>query len=170
MKYKDEKDKCYGVVGMAIGLNIWDAEDLYSGIDIDAQGYDCIHFTYDYYFSGSPSISPKSSWQHQLKIYKIMLGITLSNVMCRSIVGEHAKVANSDRSQLLHLFSEQGKEDFSLTSNECEVLFDKTYNYLQRLYTHPQVQEMVDDFANKLSAQHSMTSCEVADALEILNS
>lgn len=170
MKYRDEKDKCYGIVGMAIGLNIWDAEDLYTGIELDAKGFDCINFTYDYYFSGSPSISPKNSLQHQLKIFKIMMGITLSNVMCRSIVGNRSKMENSDKNKLLDIFSEQGNEDFALTTNECTAIFNKTYNYLFNLYTHSQVQNMVDDFAKVLHEKRRMTAYEVADALDLLNS
>ena len=28
MKYRNEEDKCYGVAGMAIGLSVFDADDL----------------------------------------------------------------------------------------------------------------------------------------------
>ena len=36
MKYRNEEDKCYGVAGMAIGLNVFDADDLMTEVNIDA--------------------------------------------------------------------------------------------------------------------------------------
>lgn len=169
MKYCDEKDKCYGVVGMAIGLNVWEAEDFYTGIDLDAHGYDCISFTGDYFFCGTPSISPKISWQHQLKVFKIMMGITISNVMCRSIIGKNEEVNRKDKRELLDIFNDQGNRELSLTNSECEAIFNKAYNYLERLYNHDQVRQMVYDFAEMLKEKRKITSCEVAEALYLLN-
>lgn len=169
MKYCDEKDKCYGVVGMAVGLNVWEAESLFTSINLDAQGFDCIDFTYEYFFSGAPSVSPKASWEHQIKMFKILMGITLSNVMCRRMVGKHANLQSNEKRELLKMLSEQGLEDYSLSESECEAIFNKSYNYLTRLYSHYQVQEMVEDFANKLAAKRRMSACEVNEALSILN-
>lgn len=28
MKYRNEGDKCYGITGMAIGITIWNGEDM----------------------------------------------------------------------------------------------------------------------------------------------
>ncbi|MDD2961203.1 MAG: hypothetical protein PHR45_03855 [Muribaculaceae bacterium] len=169
MKYSDEKDKCYGVVGMAIGLNVWDAEDLFSSITIDADGYDCIDFTHEYYFTGTPTISPKASWQHQLKIYKIMMGITISNVMCRCMVGDGKQLNRGDKEELLSIFIEQGDEEYSLSKEECVAIFDKSYNYLLKLYSHYQVKSMVKEFVDKLAQKRKMSSCEVQEAIALLN-
>lgn len=35
-KYKDETDRSYGATGMAIGLLIFDGEDMLASIDLDA--------------------------------------------------------------------------------------------------------------------------------------
>ena len=48
MKYNDEEDKCYGIAGMAIGISIWNGEDLLYQIDIDDDEHGYISFTPDY--------------------------------------------------------------------------------------------------------------------------
>lgn len=45
MKYNDEEDKCYGIAGMAIGISIWNGEDLLYQIDIDDEEHGYISFT-----------------------------------------------------------------------------------------------------------------------------
>ena len=169
MKYRDEKEKCYGVVGMAIALNVWDADDMYSDITIDAQGFDCINFTYDYFFSGSEAISPRVTLDHALKVFKVTMGLTISNLLCRTIVGDRAQVKPDDKKQLFDIFSEQARNDFSLTDDECRTIFDKSYNYLLRLYSHGEVRRMVADFATALQKRRRMSEHEVAEMLAIFN-
>ena len=71
MKYNDEEDKCYGIAGMAIGISIWNGEDLLYQIDIDDDEHGYISFTPDYYFSGNPAVSPVESWHATLKHYQM---------------------------------------------------------------------------------------------------
>lgn len=86
MKYNDEEDKCYGIAGMAIGISIWNGEDLLYQIDIDDDEHGYISFTPDYYFSGNPAVSPVESWHATLKHYQMTVGIsspTCSAAICR---------------------------------------------------------------------------------------
>ena len=34
MKYRNEEDKCYGITGMAIGITIWNGEDMLYKLDL----------------------------------------------------------------------------------------------------------------------------------------
>ena len=53
MKYRDELDKCYGVAGMALGLSVLDADDLFTAITLDGEGPGCIQFTPEFFFAGN---------------------------------------------------------------------------------------------------------------------
>lgn len=84
MKYNDEEDKCYGIAGMAIGISIWNGEDLLYQIDIDDDEHGYISFTPDYYFSGNPAVSPVESWHATLKHYQMTVGMLIANLFCRN--------------------------------------------------------------------------------------
>ena len=168
MKYRDEKDKCYGVVGMAIGLHVWDVEDMFTSITLDAQGFDCINFTPDIIYSKSQSISPKATWQHQLKMFQVFMGLATSNVMCRKIIGDGSSFTQAHKVAILDAFEEEAREEFDLDDYESERMFNNMYTRLVRLYNHSLVREMVDDFAAQLNSRRKMTACEDADALALL--
>lgn len=85
MKYNDEEDKCYGIAGMAIGISIWNGEDLLYQIDIDDEEHGYISFTPDYYFSGNPAVSPVESWHATLKHYQMTVGMLIANLFCRNL-------------------------------------------------------------------------------------
>ena len=66
MKYRDELDKSYGIAGMALGLSVFDADDLFTAVTLDGDGPDSILFTPEFYFAGNPRLSPRvlgsTSW------------------------------------------------------------------------------------------------------------
>ena len=165
IKYRNEKDKCFGVVGMAIGMTIWDAEDMFIKVSLDESGFDCLQFTQDFLFIGDPAISPKISWQHRLKDYKIMMGITISNVLCRSLVLDGKSFGNKERQELLDTFIEIGDADYSLTKEECSRLFDKSYEYLQDLYRHQRVKSVAKQIASTLAKSRQLSASEISDFL-----
>ena len=109
MKYRNEEDKCYGVAGMAIGLSVFDADDLMTEVNIDADGIDCVRFVPDFYFTGSPRIPASKSWHHIYAHYQVSMGLAIANAIVvnqnyplldsyKSTVGKHydAEVANMD--------------------------------------------------------------------------
>ena len=45
MKYRNEEDKCYGITGMAIGITIWNGEDMLYKLDLErGQSIRAVHF------------------------------------------------------------------------------------------------------------------------------
>lgn len=169
MKYRNDDDKCYGVVGMAIGLNIWNATEMFTQISVDAEGFDCITFTSDYYFAGNPAISPKTSWQSILDHYKVTMGIVIANVMCRRMVGDNKAIDNTIREELFEALALEGKDSCQLDNDEIERLFDKSYSCLTQLFAHHQVKNMVHDFSATLKQCRTMSCHEVAEQLQLLN-
>ena len=79
MKYNDEEDKCYGIAGMAIGISIWNGEDLLYQIDIDDDEHGYISFTPDYYFSGNHAVYTVAYWHATLTKWKMIVGLPVGN-------------------------------------------------------------------------------------------
>ena len=85
LTYLNEDDKAYGLAGMAISLAALDAIDRVAGVSLDSDG-PMVTFSHQYYFSGSPSISPKTTWDNLLRNFYITSAMVISNVMSRSMV------------------------------------------------------------------------------------
>lgn len=168
LQYTDINDKCYGLTGMAIGLFIYDGEHYLSSLSLDGEPDNAITFSTEFYFNGNPRLSAKAVWTHILKQYEISAGMTISNVLCRYIAGQHKAVSQEVRQALYEAVSEEGRETCSLEDDEIKAIFDKGYNYLTRVFSHQAVQTIVNDFATKLNQRRTMTRDEVTDMLRAL--
>jgi hypothetical protein len=67
------------------------------------------------------------------------------------------------------LIGEEGREACSLDEDEINQIFDKSYNYLYRLFNHRGVQELAQSFAAKLKERRTMTAAEVIEELGALS-
>lgn len=169
LRYIDEDDKCYGITGMAIGMVVWDAEDVLSSVSVDAPADESVEFTPEFYFSGNPGLSAKVAWNHILQHFQVSMGMLIGNLLCRSYVLHKEKVDDDVRDELLHYLDEEGRETCSLESDEVERLFNKSYNYLHKVFNHAGVQSVAHDFARELKAHRRMTRGEVVEQLRALH-
>jgi hypothetical protein len=169
MKYRSEDDKCYGVAGMVIGLSIFDADSLFTGVSMDGDGLDCIQFTPDFFFSGNPRIPAKDSWQCIYSHYQISMGLVIANTMCRKMVLDRGQVDRKMRKALLDAASEEGKELCQLDEDEVEQIFDKSFSYLVRVFSNPNIRNAIKAFAEELKTRRNLTNYEVEDLLHYLN-
>ena len=62
LSYRNENDRCYGAAGMAIGLVVFDGEDMLAGISLDAPAHAMMEMNQDFFFTGNPSLSAKAAW------------------------------------------------------------------------------------------------------------
>lgn len=169
MKYRNEEDKCYGVAGMAIGLSVFDADDLLAEVTIDADGVDCMRFTPDYYFTGSPRVSASKSWHHIYSHYQVSMGLAIANAMCRKMVLDHGILDRKRRNELLDAAVEDGHALCQLDRDEVEPLFDKSFSYLTRVFGNRDIQRAIAAFVQQLQQRRSLTRSEVAELLQELN-
>lgn len=167
--YKDERDKCYGATGMAIGIVVFDGEDMVHGINLDADPLDIIEYTADFYFSGNPRVSAKASWNKVLQNFHLSLGSTIANVLCRSILLEEHTPSREVHDQLRDLAVSEGRDTCELEEDEIEHLFEKDYNYLMRIFSHRGVQSVAHDFASTLQQQRRLSRLEMLEHLRALN-
>ncbi len=168
LKYTDDTDRSYGATGMAIGLMIFDGEDMLTSISLDCDPNDMVAMSPDFYFAGNPGVSAKTAWNQMLKNYNIGLGMLMSNFMCRHMVKDRQQLPQ-ELHDFLHDFArEEGHEACSLDDDEIDRLFDKNFSYLNRVFTHRGVQSVAHDFAAALLKRRSLSRLDTLELLEAL--
>jgi len=169
MKYRDELDKSYGVAGMALGLTVFDASDLFTGVSLDGEGPDCIQFTPEFFFAGNPRLSPRGAWQYILGHYRITVGLAVANALCRRMVLDNERVDDQLRDDLFNVAYEDGKDFCQLERDEIEPIFHEAFEQMSRLFSNSQVRKAMDSFADALQRRRSLTHIDVNDILQQLN-
>lgn len=167
MKYTDEKDKCYGIAGMAIGIALWEGEDFLFSLDMDNEENKFITFTPDFYFETNPNISPKESWHNSLLRYQMAMGMMIANMMGRSV---KAKGINGTKIKkaLYKTIAEEGKSVCQLDENEIRSLYDETYSLTYRAFNSPRVIEMLDQIVEKLAENRTLSNYEIKELLGVI--
>lgn len=168
LKYKDDTDRSYGATGMAIGLMVFDGEDMLASISIDGDPNEMVAMSPDFYFAGNPGVSAKSAWNQLLKNYNIGVGMLMANLLCRHLVGRRQQLPDEMRDFLHTLALEEGRDACSLEEDEIDRLFNKNLSYLNRVFTHRGVQSVAHDFAATLLSRRTLSRLDVLEQLEAL--
>ena len=168
LAYTNEDDKAYGLAGMAISLAALDAIDRVASVTLDTNG-PMVTFSHQYYFSGSPSISPKTTWDNLLHNFYITSAMVLSNVMARSMVRLKEDVPAELLKQIHDEMVEEGRDTCSLEEDEIDSLYDKTRSYMGRIFRNPRLHPAINDFAHLLSRRRSLSGSEILDELRALS-
>ena len=169
MKYRDELDKSYGVAGMALGLSVFDADDLFTAVTLDGDGPGCIQFTPEFYFAGNPRLSPRGAWQYILGHYRITVGLAVANALCRRMVLDNGSVDDQLRDDLFTAAWEDGRDFCHLERDEVEPIFDEAFDNMSRLFSNSQVRKAMDAFVDALQQRRTLSHIDVADILQQLN-
>ena len=169
MKYNDEDDKCLGIAGMAIGISIWNGEELLYQIDLDDEDGGYISFTPDYYFSGNPALSPVDSWHATLKHYQMTVGMLIANLMSRSLSTKSPFRYADAKKAIFAEVAEEGKRSCQLEDDEIRQLFQETYGYLEQVFSNQSVRTIAQTFATRLKDSRRLTNYEVKELLGMLN-
>ena len=169
MKYRDELDKSYGVAGMALGLAVLEADNLFTSITLDAEGPGCIQFTPEFFFAGNPRLSPRGAWKYILGHYRISVGLAVANALCRRMVLDNDKVDNKLRDELFNAAYEDGRDYCNLERDEVEPIFDEAFDNMMRLFSNSQVRKSMDAFADALQQRRTLSHIDVTDILQQMN-
>ena len=169
MKYRDELDKSYGIAGMALGLSVFDADDLFTAVTLDGDGPDSILFTPEFYFAGNPRLSPRGAWQYILGHYRITVGLAVANALCRRMVLDNERVDDTLRDDLFNAAYEDGKDFCQLERDEVEPIFDEAFENMTRLFSNSQVCKAMDSFVEALQRRRTLSHIDVNDILQQLN-
>lgn len=166
--YTDEQDRCYGAAGMAIGLVVYDGEELLASVSLESEPHETVQLTQDFFFAGNPGVSAKSAWNQLVKNYNIGTSMIIANLLCRYLVNRRSYMPEALRKELFDLVAEEGAEVCALESDEVQRLFDKNFNYLSRVFSHRGVQTVAHDFASALASRRTLSRLDALDLLASL--
>lgn len=165
--YENENDRAFGLAGMAISLASLDAIDRIAEVSLDAEG-PMVTFSHTYYFSGSPSVSPKATWNNLLQNFHITASMVVGNVMARSLVRLHSEVPDEVMKRIHDLIVEEGRDTCSLEDDEIENLYRRTLSYSRRIFGNPRLHPSVEQFASLLSLRRQLSGQEILEELHRL--
>ena len=168
MKYRDELDKCYGVAGMALGLSVFDAADLFTAVTLDGDGRDTIIFTPEFFFAGNPRLSPRGAWKYILSHYRISVGLAVANALCRRMVLDNDRADDQLRSQLFDAAYDDGRDFCQLERDEVQPIFDEAFDNMARLFDDSRVRKAMDTFVDHLQRRRTLSHIDVVDILQQL--
>lgn len=168
LAYSSEDDRAYGLAGMAISLAALDAIDRVAGVSLDSDG-PMVSFAHEYYFSGSPSISPKVTWNNLINNFYITSAMVVSNIMARSLVRLRTEVPE-DLLRVIHEEMEaEGADSCSLEADEVDALYRRTTNGMRRIFANRRLHPAIRDFAGTLARRRTLTGTEIYDELRALS-
>lgn len=167
LTYSNEDDRAYGLAGMAISLAALDAIDRVVGVSLDADG-PMVSFSHEYFFSGSPSISPKSTWDNLIQNFYITSAMVVSNVMARSLVRLQEDVPAEIMDTIRDEMEAEGTETCSLEADEIESLFRRTTTGMHRIFANRRLHPAIEEFARTLSRRRTLSGTEINDELRAL--
>lgn len=168
LSYSNEDDRAYGLAGMAVSLAALDALDRVSGVSIDSDG-PMVSFSHEYYFCGSPSISPKATWNNLIHNFYITSSMILSNVMARSMVRLGEDVPSSILDEIRREMEEEGADTCALERDEVDTLYRKSAMGMRRIFANPRVHPAIDELARTISRRRSLSGMEILDELRSLH-
>lgn len=168
-RYTDDADRAYGAAGMAIGLVVYDGDDILYSINLDAEPADMLALSPDFFFAGNPGVSAKAVWTQQVKNFNLGVAMLIANVMCRHMVHSGKEVPAELARELKNLAHEEGAGACALDADEVDRLFDKCYNYLWRVFSHHGVQSVARDFAANLTSHRTLSRLEILEQLHSLS-
>lgn len=164
LTYQNEDDKAFGLAGMAVSLAALDALDRISEVSLDSDG-PMVTFSHEYYFCGSPSISPKATWDNLVRNFHITTAMAVSNLMARCIIRCQGEVPPALLGQLYECIVTEGEETCALEPDEIENLYNRTLSYSRRIFANPRLHPALREFARQLSLKRTLSGRELAEEM-----
>ncbi|MCH5239634.1 MAG: hypothetical protein J1F38_05380 [Muribaculaceae bacterium] len=167
LSYLNEDDRAYGLAGMMVALASLDAIDRVATVSIDTDG-PMVEFSHAYYFAGSPSISPKSTWDNLVSNFHLTTSMVVGNILARSLVRLKEEAPEDIMKEVYNIVEEEGIATCALESDEVENLYNHALSRAMRLFRNPRVHPAIDEFARIISLRRSLSGREVLDELHLL--
>lgn len=169
LKYTDERDKSYGLVGMAITLVACDGSELLSRMCLDGDEDTDFELTHDFFFRGNPRMAPKYMWARNVRHLSYATRMILGNAACRAYVlrGQRS-ISQQSRNAIQSLLHEIGQEQCSLVDEEIDALFADSCNFVDRLFSHVGVHSVADRFSEELRKKREFSAAEIIELLSQL--
>ncbi|MBD5204147.1 MAG: hypothetical protein HDS82_04640 [Bacteroidales bacterium] len=167
LTYLNEDDRAFGLAGMAISLAAFDAIDRVASVSLDTDG-PMVNFTHAYYFTGSPSMSPKRSWDIMVRNFNLTTAMAISNVLARALVRAGIEVPDDTLTALYREVETEGKESLDLEQDEVSALFRKNLSYARRIFGNQRLHAPIRDLARTISLRRTLSGTDIREELELL--
>lgn len=167
LAYLNEDDKAYGLAGMVISLASLHAIDRVAEVSLDSDG-PMVEFSHRYYFPGSPSISPKASWDNLVQNFHLTTSMVVANVLARSIVRLREEAPSDVMKKIFDEVEREGRDTCSLEDDEIENLYNNALQRTGRLFRNPRLHPAIEEFAKIISRKRRLSGMEIADELHLL--
>ncbi len=167
LAYLNEDDRAYGLAGMVISLASLHAIDRVSEVSLDSDG-PMVEFSHRYYFPGSPSISPKASWDNLVQNFHLTTSMVVSNVLARSVVRLKEEAPSEVMDEIYNEVEREGRDTCSLEDDEIENLYNNALKRASRLFHNPRLHPAIDEFARVISRKRHLSGMEIMDELHLL--
>lgn len=168
LKYKDERDRAYGLGGMIVCMNAMESEKFIDYVCLDGEPDHGMAFTPDFFHISNQRLSAKAVWNESLNHFQLLTGLMVSNLLSRAMFRSHEGINREIIDLLLTHVSEEGRELCSLEDDEIRNLYNKTLNYFHRLFGSPEVDEVVRRFVELITERRRMEGEEVIAVLRPL--
>lgn len=165
MKYRSDQDKCYGAAGMAIALNVLDAEEAYCGICVDAEGLDCVQLQPALLSDGAIATDAREAWKRSVHHFHIAMGLLIADRVSRKMILDHGAVDRKMRNHLLSAMEQEGKTLCSLERDEVNEVFEHYFQHMVKVFSNAAVRSAVCQLAQLLEERRTLTSSEVEELL-----
>lgn len=168
LKYRDERDKTYGLTGMAIALVMTDGEDMLMQLSLDAPTGESLNLSPDFFFQPNPRYSAKLVWNQLLNQLSMVTGMLIGNVMCRSYLLDSQRLSDEVVDEIKEIVRTEATDTCALEDDEIDNLFRRNYNYFDRLFNHRMVASIAHEFASELMSRRTFSGQEALDHLRDL--
>lgn len=165
--YSNEDDRAYGLAGMAIAIASLDALDKIAEVSIDSEG-PMVEFLGSYYYAGSPSVSPKATWNNLIRNFHLTTTMAVGNVLARSVVRLGSEIPADAIATLRDIVEAEGRDTCSLEEEETNALFDRVLMQTRRIFYNPRMHPAVRDLATVISRRRRLSGLELSEQLAML--
>lgn len=163
----NEDDRAYGLAGMMIALASHDAFDRVANVTIDTEG-PMVEFSHEYYFSGSPSISPKATWLNLVSNFRLTTSMVVGNILARSLVRLKEEAPQEILDEVFSHVAQEGIDTCSLEQDEIEAEYRKAIRWGSRIFQNPRIQPAIDELSRTISVRRTLSGREIFDQLQLL--
>ena len=167
LSYLNEDDRAFGLAGMMIAIANLRAFDRVATVSIDTDG-PMVEFSHEYYFSGSPSISPKSTWDNLVENFQLTTTMVISNILARSLVRLKEEAPEDILNEIYSQVKLEGQDSCALEEDEIQQVYNNALHRSLRLFRNPRLHPAIEEFAHIISRKRSLSGREVFDELHLL--
>ncbi|MDE7119936.1 MAG: hypothetical protein K2O10_04945 [Muribaculaceae bacterium] len=168
LKYQDQRDRAYGLSGMAVAMVVWDNEQYLAGLNLDAEADFGLELSPDFFTIANSALSAKAVWNDRVAKFQLALGLMVANVLSRALVRANEEITPQARQMLVKSLHDEGRSACDLTETEVDALFTKAYGYFHSIFAHHAVTPLVDSVAEALENSRRLDRDQIIELLSPL--